>query len=366
MKNIVYILGAGCSAFKDGYPLARDFREALKAYGDTLGQRPNCERLKQCLTNTIGLMEQYQSPTIDRLVGKILEELERPEHQPSSCGRAKREELERSADDQILDAKNVTAALFLEREGNARRTGLHGYRDFFEVIFEGNHNPSALESSNKRVLSFNYDRLFEIAFADFFRLNSGMHFYGKTWLNSGIDFLRKQAEDVALDRFCFLKLHGSAGLLVAEQYGRDQYGWNANQNSTDILVDDSLFRSPNPDPRAHPRENPEPLIVFPVEKHRARSSGTSFLFDKYIRTIWGDRNEPGYAETLVQEAEQIWVIGYSFDPHDRKALIDLLRKSDRQIVVQNKTQQGATDICTELGLRYPDLDPRLKPFGKPF
>jgi len=31
MKSIVYILGAGCSAFKDGYPLARDFREALRA-----------------------------------------------------------------------------------------------------------------------------------------------------------------------------------------------------------------------------------------------------------------------------------------------------------------------------------------------
>ncbi len=32
MKYTIYILGAGCSAFKDGYPLARDFRDALNAF----------------------------------------------------------------------------------------------------------------------------------------------------------------------------------------------------------------------------------------------------------------------------------------------------------------------------------------------
>jgi len=223
-------------------------------------------------------MEQYQSPTVDRLVGKILEELARLKRPLSVADGLKHEELEQSADKQILDAKIVTDALFLERERNARRTGLHGYRQFFEAIFEKNH-PNVLESTNKRVLSFNYDRLFEIAFAEFFRLDSGMHLYGRTWLNSGFDLLSKQAQDLALDRFCFLKLHGSAGLLVAEQHGRARYGSNADLNRTDIVVDDNLFWPPNRSLRAHPRENPEPLIVFPVEKHRARSDGTSFLFD---------------------------------------------------------------------------------------
>ena len=77
MKNIIHILGAGCSAFKDGYPLAKDFRDALKAYGNTLSKRPNSNRLKQCLTNTVSLMEQYQSTTIDRLVSTIVDEFAR-------------------------------------------------------------------------------------------------------------------------------------------------------------------------------------------------------------------------------------------------------------------------------------------------
>ena len=221
-------------------------------------------------------------------------------------------------DDQILDAKIITVALFLEREGNARKTGLHGYRDFLYLIFEGNRNPSVLKATNKRVLSFNYDRLFEIAFADYFEQSSSMHLYGKAWLNSGVDFSSKQAEEVALDRFCFLKLHGTAGILVAERYGQSKYGWNSALNKADILVDDTLFWPSDRQPSPEPRENPEPLIVFPFEKDRARSDGTSFLFDNYIRAIWGHRQQPGYAERLVQEAEQIWVIGYSFDPNDRK------------------------------------------------
>src|SRR5262245_65255022 len=123
MKNIVYILGAGCSA-KCGYPLARDFRDALKAYGDTLNHRQNCDRLKRCVTNTVGLMVQYESLTADRLVSKILDELARLKRPLTISDSAKHIELERSADNQILDAKIVTAALFLERESNARKTGL--------------------------------------------------------------------------------------------------------------------------------------------------------------------------------------------------------------------------------------------------
>lgn len=216
------------------------------------------------------------------------------------------------------------------------------------------------------MLSFNYDRLFEIAFTDYFKLDPNMDYYGQAWLNSSLNFLHKEAVAINHDRFCFLKLHGTVGIWVAKQYGQSRYGLNATLHNVSLLVDDELFWPANYQPSSFRSENPEPLIVFPFEKDRARSGGTSFLFDNYIRTIWGHREQPGYTEKLVQEAEQIWVIGYSFDPNDRRAMIELLRKSDCEIVVQNRTKEGAEAICGELKLQYHDIVPRLKPFGKPF
>src|SRR5258708_32910794 len=71
--NSVYILGAGCSA--KYYPLARDFRQELSKYADDLSKRPNCKRLKDCISKTVTLMERYASPTIDRLILQIIEDV---------------------------------------------------------------------------------------------------------------------------------------------------------------------------------------------------------------------------------------------------------------------------------------------------
>ena len=367
MKKAVYILGAGCSV-NYGYPLAKDFRATLKEYADTLGQRPNCERLKQCVTNTVKLMEQYQSPTVDRLVSKTVDEIELQRRPLGIIATQRHFDLDKQEQDQILDAKRATVALFLDRETSARKSGLQGYRDFLNIIFEGNRDPSVLKSTASRVLSFNYDRLFEIAFGEFFRLKFDMSLYGQAWLNSGINFFHREAESVDVNRFSLLKLHGTAGIRVAEQHGQSRYGWDANLNNADIHVNDDLFWPTNPKPLLHPRENQEPLITFPFEKDRARSGGTSFLFDNYLRAIWGHREQPGYAERLIQEAEKVWAIGYSFDPNDRKAMIELLRKSGNcPIFIQNRTKEEARRICEEeLGPYYDDLAPRLKPIGKPF
>ena len=61
-----YILGAGCSVC-NGYPLAKDFLDALKQYQAALERRTNCEGLKQCLINTVSLLEKRGAPTIDRI-----------------------------------------------------------------------------------------------------------------------------------------------------------------------------------------------------------------------------------------------------------------------------------------------------------
>jgi hypothetical protein len=62
---------------------------------------------------------------------------------------------------------------------------------------------------------------------------------------------------------------------------------------------------------------------------------------------------------------QVWVVGYSFDPTDRKSIFELLRKNKAScnIIVQNLE---AEKICNELKLRYSDLTPRLKPLSDIF
>lgn len=294
----VYILGAGCSA-NYGYPLAADFLGALKKYFQDLENRSNCDRLKQCVTNTITLLGKYGTPTIDRLARRIEDECQRQKHPLVSIDAAKRMSLDQAAWDKIREAKIATVAMFLEAEKQARSTDLSGYQNFLSIIFEGDRDPKVLESTPCRILNFNYDRLFEMAFTDYFTLDSNANYYGKTWLNSGLDFLHQQAYDIAPDRFCFLKLHGTAAMLVAEQHGEPRYGLGAPIHNANLLIEDNYFWPSNRKDSANPRENPEPLIVFPHEKDRAREQKTSFLYDKYIRAIWDE-----HAPKVVQDANQ--------------------------------------------------------------
>jgi hypothetical protein len=84
-----------------------------------------------------------------------------------------------------------------------------------------------------------------------------------------------------------------------------------------------------------------------------------YPFDDYIRATWTQ------AAKVIEDAEQIWAIGYSFDPTDRKSIFELLRKNKAncKIVVQNPE---AEKICNELKLRYSDLTSRLEPLSNEF
>jgi hypothetical protein len=334
--------------------LAKDFLDALKQYQAALERRTNSERLKQCLTNTVALVEKHRTPTIDRLVRWIEDEFARQYQSLSST--AERIQLEQKAGDKIRDAKIVTVALFLEREAAAWQTELSSYDEFLHIIFNSNRNSDALQSTSDCVLSFNYDRLFEMAFTDYFKLGEQADCYAKNWLNTGLNFLDKQASDFAADQFCFLKLHGTAAMQVAKPHGQTRYGMSALRKA-EWIVDDNFFRPAGKNP--WPNANPEPLIVFPHEKERAREINTEFNFDNYIRTTWTQ------AAKVIEDAEQIWAIGYSFDPTDRKSIFELLRKNKAScdIVVQDPE---AEKICNELKLRYSDLAPRLKPLSGTF
>ena len=339
-KVKVYILGAGCSA-NYGYPLAKDFRTTLKGYQQTLNNRPRCEHLECCVADSLRLLEEFNSPTIDRLALQIEERLDRDKRAVPVSDGAEHSRLEQEANGQILDAKIATAALFLEREYEARKIGLQGYRDFLNTVFEGHRDPDVLGTTPVRVMSYNYDRLFEIAFADHFRLDSSVDWYGPGCLNSGVDFIWKRAATVAPDRFSFLKLHGTAGIWVADRHGLRTYGCVDFPNARRIIDDDFIWPHGR-EARSSPSQS-EPLIVFPFEKERARERRTAFLYDQYLQAIWEQ------AMRLAEQAHQIWVIGYSFDPNDRKSALELLRKNaaNCEVVVQNRS---ADELCKSLGL----------------
>ena len=351
----VYILGAGCSF--GSYPLAKDFLRALKDYGEVLQKRPNTNRLQRVVSSTIALMEKNHTPTIDRLALKVDEDLAR---QKGSVGTSQAQEasrLEQEADEKTLGAKVATAALFLDREETARRTGLQPYQDFVKLILDHNRDLGTLKSTPNSVLSFNYDRLFETAFADHFRLGPNFDVYGSDWLNSGLDFLSNRAADIAPHRFTFLKLHGTAATWVEQQHREPRY-IRASLYGPTPPADDSLFWPTSRIPSPIPGQSREPLIVFPHEKDRARQNRTSFPFDAFIRATWEN------AARLLKQAEEIWIIGYSFDVNDRRSLMELLHNSPAQkIIIQNP---NAESICNELRLRYQALGPRITALTNPF
>jgi hypothetical protein len=152
--------------------------------------------------NTIGLLVQENAPTLDTLVAR----LGAAAHDFSQVMTIhERQKLHR----QIYEARIATVALFLDLERKAKRTGLPRYAKFFDELF-GNSTDwtSASKKSRCDVLTFNYDRLFEIAFLIRFRCDAGQYpLYGKTLLNSGLDFVQGTSIDFDANRFSFLKLH---------------------------------------------------------------------------------------------------------------------------------------------------------------
>jgi hypothetical protein len=365
----VYILGAGCSVISDrqglnhGYPLAKDFLGDLKEYGGVLKERAKCDRLRQIVADTIAVMEKYQTPTIDRLVRRIAEEpgkigtqswiYDHPLNQPWKDKTV-------WADEQVLNAKIVTMAMFLEREEKVRETALCSYRDLLSKIFDGNRDLNSLATTSSRILSYNYDRLFEIAFADYFNFgrDRDVNCYGREFLNSGWDSSSKDDEKFASDRFCFLKMHGSATVWIYTRYGNPQYLPCGELHGTDHLINDDFFWPPGRKLSPWPSENPEPFIVFPHEKESVRSGGRPAC-SSYLKAI--ERQ----ADVLIESAREIWAIGYSFDLNDRPSLMKLLLRSSKDCDI-NVWNPNAESICDELRHHYRDLAPRLKPHAKRF
>jgi hypothetical protein len=338
-KSRVYVLGAGCSYDAEhGYPLAKDFVPALNTYAAKIAGVADCQRIKKAVEDTAKLLTQCQTgachaSTIDQLINLILNK--RCDDQLIALNAnvaADRVGLRYEA---VRKAKIATAACFLDREGPALKQQIGKYKEFIQrkVLNEtGVSVPcqTRLQRSSARVLSFNYDRLFELVF--FASLSDaylkGFGPYQAEALNSGLTAFR-EVEDFVKDRFCFVKLHGTAGMLCSDDAWGQQVSHLRNVASwSEEKITDGLFFPTNPSAQAATG----PMIVFPYEKDFVVSGRDNKLpFRDYIGKVWA------HATFVLKEASEIWIIGYSFDPTDCEYLIERIKGAEKcgRIVVQN-------------------------------
>jgi hypothetical protein len=351
----VYVIGAGCSV-KYGYPLAANFVPAFKSFSHSLDS--DSPKLKQSVDETVLLMQEANVQTVDELVFRIHNgALDDPKHSPTQ-GYGLR--LRR-----ILKAKIATVALFLALEHRAKSESLDSYQRLILKIFPGSGDwRQRFRNARCHLLTFNYDRLFEMALLRMFGIDADTQLlYGEDILNSGLHHCMGESMGFTNDRFCFLKLHGSVGMRIHEEYGQPCYYpyLDGAKPGEKIELNDARFFAKSANPLPQDRD-PEPLIVFPFEKDFVRSGSPNQLaFREYITAVWQQ------AERVLEPASEIWFIGYSFAMMDRTAVIALLARARhcKRLVIQNRPGE-AEQICRILAVEHPELGNLLEPYACDF
>ena len=369
--NRVFILGAGCSA-NYGYPLGAKLVDELHQF---LPKIPGgCPLIEGAVSKSIDLASRFpEANTLDKLVNLPEERFKAFRGGRGSAWQNADTDQENLTQAEIFNAKIATSALFLDCENEARKTTLKGYKEYLLPAVFGRADcwQKAINDSDCCVFTFNYDRLFEIAFLDYFRNSEGPYairqfaLYGQSVLNSGFDptleWGRKRI-DIKQGRFCFLKLHGSAGWWARKcarppqppkEEWRD-YCPNSPHSPTD-LVQFEQFLAANTQCSKW-----EPLIAFPHEKQLLTSDRPSdFIQGPYIGQVWSRAAE------VLGEAIQVTVIGYSFAQIDRAHMVEnLLCKTPKttKITIENKDIEGVRHALES----YPDIKDRLTLIQKCF
>jgi hypothetical protein len=318
--------------------LAKQFVPALEAYSSKIAGLAECQRIKRAVDDTAALLKQCQTPTchaatIDQLINLIWGS--RCDQQIRALNPNVPSNVVDLRYDAVRKAKVATAACFLDRESAAAQHQIVKYRDFIQgkvMQGVGLSLPCHLKlrRSTARVLSFNYDRLFEIAFFGAFAdaYVKGLGAYADGALNSGLTAFG-DITDIERDRFCFLKLHGSSGILCNDGVlgeGTTFIGDVANWK--EVTPTDALFFQAT----QWPKMATSPMIVFPYEKDVVVSKANNELpFRTYVEKVWG------HAGAVLKDASEVWVIGYSFDWTDCSSLVGRIKGAEgcERLVIQN-------------------------------
>jgi hypothetical protein len=364
----VFILGAGCSA--DCYPLGKSLTAQLEKFQAEISGRFTI--VEQCVRETISLAKQFpQFETLDQLTQGIEDNYKRWAQQQPIVDLQK----EVLCDKQITNAKIAVSTMFLNGEQKARETDLKSYERFIASLFGGGKWDEVMRSApNCHVLSFNYDRLFEIAFLKYFQSSdfNSVSLYGNHVLNSGFNQRVNGGFDKiepAIGKFSFLKLHGSAGWWVKRnlEQTKQPYHWPTipTQSASIQEIENLLAKNGVHSSDAFKKPNAivvpwESLIVFPHEKQRSLENRQfGFPYNPYICQIWD------HAASLLAAATEIKIIGYSFSAIDSRHMVnELLNKATQcqKIIIQNPAEQAVRAALAS----YRQLDGRLEFNQTPF
>lgn len=320
---------------------------ALCEFAEGLGM--NAERLRGAVNRTVELMRQLKVETIDELAYRL-------HHCTAVDTSLSLSEQTKLRYRQMNEAKVSVAALFHSLESQAAASGLKSYHSFLHRIFpsvSGGNYLKQLECSPARVLSFNYDRLFEIAFLQHFAVDPNYALYYEYGLNSGLTPIQNTMVKFFDGRFSFLKLHGSVGMVAEDAHGDVYHGHLKPCVDGAFEVTDAAFftRDTQKSITDQPRS---PLIYFPHEKTTLLSEQQAGSPNRvYAREVWKQ------AAVIAAQAAEITLIGYSVCETDFAYVLPLLRSATNcaQIVIQNP---DADRICEMLSVRAPDLGPKLK------
>ncbi len=305
----VYILGAGCSIC-GGYPAAKDVAAGLQKFAEQLSAT-EAPKLKTCVEQTCALLTQHKVETIDALA-KILGDNER---------------------DTVKAAKIAMSAYFFSLEDESVHRAYPKYAAFFDELFRYGENPTpSLEDRIKatpcRVLTYNYDRLFERAFIKWAEredpsiesIREGII----PFLNSGLG--SPQKIKIVTGQFSFLKLHGGIG--QSHRSGDpnfDHLYWPPLDKPIPAeLTNDNYYQRKG-------RESDEPTIIFPNEKRNPDEPNGGALFKGYLE-IWKE------ARKFCTHATEIHIVGYSVQAIDYFWFKTLLKNtpSDARIIIRNR------------------------------
>lgn len=318
----VFILGAGAS-HSAGLPLGNKVPEFLGKVSRDSFAGSRHKHLRSAIERTLTAMTKLGVTTIDQLI------------------KAERDLAE--------DAKMAMGAAILRQEQTLQPQDLDSYRNFLADIFSGvqqNGLNKTLMASHVRVLTFNYDRVFETAFQKWLSDrgesdNDIRSIYQR--LNSGLgDALTCKIKP---DRFAFLKLHGGVGTYARNGEGGFAHPIALSAFPLQNELEDSLFFSDDG------MRSDDSQIVFPTEKDGISlfdpaPVGTA-AFNTYLRAVWHA------ASGFVREAGEITVIGYSIQEIDKMHFQQLLNRAP------HGTPTIVRDISPDPAKRLQELCPNL-------
>lgn len=325
----------------------------LAKFRDSLGN--DAVKLRCLVTKTLETVDQLraQGESVD-----TLDTLARLIHQGRADGKIKKSMVERRP--LVVAAKVSVAALFLFLEREAVQKGLPGYRQLLGRVFPDKPKVGfrrAIELSRHRILTFNYDRLFELAFRQYYPgYASTEALYSPAVLNSGLSLAVPETIEIDRSKFSFLKLHGSSGFYglstetdpSKKQTKIEHIHSIPNLKTMPSITDAEFFYPKDSSDPIHSGKPKPALITFPHEKdHLTQYTDNLLPFKNYTPAIWEA------AHDFVSQAQEIHILGYSCPDADAKALESLFAaaKNCRRYLIENPSPGS---VCQRLHLRLPE------------